>query len=299
MRLVFVLVTTLALHGIAGAACPPAGGTRSQLLELRTAKWEVADNARRQSLALGMLDCLADPDPVLRDEIAFEALSTWLRAGKLDAVTVDAIRTRELAVLANSDGDSAGFAQPFAALVLAEVARIDRIKPILGDPQRAELVRAGTRYLSSVRDYRGFDEKQGWRHGVAHASDLMMQLALNPALGKTAQQQILAAVAAQLSAAGAQSPAVFFHYGEGERLMRPVFYLARRGELDAPDWAAWCAGLVPPAAERAAITQASLARRHNLQGFLMPLYVSLNESKDVAQRERLLPAVKKALEQLD
>ena len=31
----------------------------------------------------------------------------------------------------------------------------------------------------------------------------------------------------------------------------------------------------------------------------MPLYVSLNESKDVAQRERLLPAVKKALEQLD
>lgn len=299
MRLVLVFATTLALHGIAGAACPPAGSTRSQLLELRTAKWEVADNARRQSLALGLLDCLADPDPILRDDVAFEALSTWLRADKLDAVTVDAIRTRALTLLAKSDADGAGFAQPFAALVLAEVARVDRIKPILGEPQRAELVGAGTRYLSNVRDYRGFDEKQGWRHGVAHASDLMMQLALNPALGKAAQQQILAAVAAQLTAAGAQSPAVFFHYGEGERLMRPVFYLARRGELDAPDWAAWCAGLALPAAERAATTQASLAHRHNLQGFLMPLYVSLNESKDAAQRERLLPAVKKALKQFD
>lgn len=297
MRLVFVLATILALHGIAGAACPPAGDTRAQLLELRTAKWEVADNARRQALALGLLACLADPDPILRDDIAFEALSTWLRGDKLDAVTIDAIRTRALTLLAKADG--AGFAQPFAALVLAEVARVDRIKPILGEPQRAELVGAGTRYLSNVRDYRGFDEKQGWRHGVAHASDLMMQLALNPALGKAAQQQILAAVAAQLTAAGAQSPAVFFHYGEGERLMRPVFYLARRGELDAPDWATWCAGLALPAAERAATTQASLAHRHNLQGFLMPLYVSLNESKDVAQRERLLPAVKKALEQFD
>lgn len=297
MRLVFAIAATLALHGIAGAACPPAGTSRAQLLELRPAKWEVADNARRQALALGMLDCLGDPDPILRDEIAFDSLSAWMRGQKLEPATVDRIRRSQLAALDKPDG--AGFAQPFAALVLAEVARIDRIKPILGEPQRAELVAAGTRYLSNVRDYRGFDEKQGWRHGVAHASDLMMQLALNPALGKAAQQQILAAVAAQLTAAGAQSPAVFFHYGEGERLMRPVFYLARRGELDAPDWAAWCAGLALPAAERAATTQASLAHRHNLQGFLMPLYVSLNESKDVAQRERLLPAVKKALEQLD
>ena len=297
MRLVLVLATTLALHGIAGAACPPAGTSRAQLLELRPAKWEVADNARRQALALGMLDCLGDPDPILRDEIAFDSLSAWMRGQKLEPATVDRIRRSQLAAL--DKPDAAGFVQPFAALLLAEVARVDRIKPILGEPQRAELVGAGTRYLSNVRDYRGFDEKQGWRHGVAHASDLMMQLALNPALGKAAQQQILAAVAAQLSAAGAQTPAVFFHYGEGERLMRPVFYLARRGELDAADWAAWCAGLALPAAERAATTQASLAHRHNLQGFLMPLYVSLNESKDVAQRERLLPAVKKALEQLD
>jgi hypothetical protein len=38
----------------------------------------------RATLALGLLDCLKDPDPVLRDQVAFEAWSAWLRGKKLD-----------------------------------------------------------------------------------------------------------------------------------------------------------------------------------------------------------------------
>ena len=71
-------------------------------------------------------------------------------------------------------------------------------------------LQAGAHYLATVRDYRGYDEQQGWRHGVVHAADMMMQLALNGALVKQDP--------AQLTAAGAQSPPQFFHYGEGERL---------------------------------------------------------------------------------
>ena len=89
------------------------------------------------------------------------------------------------------------------------MARTDRIKPYLSEAERAELIQAGTAYLSAVRDYRGYDDKEGWRHGVAHAADLMMQLSLNPTLGKKDRQLILSAVAAQLSAAGAHSPAHF------------------------------------------------------------------------------------------
>ncbi len=117
---------------------------------------------------------------------------------------------------------------------------------------------------------------------------------MNPALAKTDHQAILGAVAAQLRAAGAQ--AHFFHYGEGERLMAPVFYLARRTTLEAADWDAWFAALAPA---KAAQSQASLAHRHNLKSFLYPLYASLAESKDEAQRARMLPFVTKALKQLD
>ena len=297
MRILLSLIGALAVHGNVAAACPPAGASRAQLAELRAAKWEVADNAKRQALALGMLDCLADPDPVLRDDVAFESLASWMRAQKLEPATLRSVRTTQLAALKKPD--AAGFAQPFAALVLAEIARTDRVKPYLTDAERAELVQGGTAYLTAVRDYRGYDEQQGWRHGVAHAADMMLQLSLNPALGKRAHQLILSAVAAQLSAAGAHSPAQFFQYGEGERLMAPVFYLARRSELDAAEWDAWFGALAISPADRPVTTQAVLARRHNLKSFLMPLYVSLSESKDEAQRARVLPYVTKALRQLD
>ncbi|MGH8855354.1 MAG: DUF2785 domain-containing protein [Telluria sp.] len=296
MRTLSTFIGIFFVHGIAAAACPPDGTSRVQLLELRTAKWEVADDARRQALALGMLDCLAAPDPVLRDDIAFTALSSWMRAQKLDAATLGRVRSSQLAALGKPD--AAGFSQPFAALVMAEVARTDRIKPWMTEAERAELVQAGTSYLAGLRDYRGFDEHEGWRHGVVHAADLMLQLSLNPVLVKREQQLILAAVAAQLAAAGTQSPAHFFRYGEGERLMSPVFYLARRAELDAGDWNAWFGALAAAPAGATAATQASLAHRHNLKSFLMPLALALGDSKDEAQRARALAPARKALAQL-
>lgn len=295
MRILLPLSACLLVHASALAACPPSGLTRPQLAELRAAKWEVADHARRQVLATGMLDCLADPDPTLRDEAAFEALQTWMRGARLDMPTMQAMRAALLARLQAKDPN--GFGQPFAALVLAEVVRADRIKPFMTDEERAALVAAGTQWLAGVRDYRGFDAKEGWRHAVAHGADLMLQLAVHPALSKAQQGAILAALAAQLHAPGAQAAPHAYRYGEGERLMAPVFYLARRSALDAADWETWFAALPAPA--KGAAGEAVLAHRHNLKSFLLPLYVNLAESKDLAQRERVLPFVTKALRQLD
>ena len=220
MRL-FVLVLTGGLFlNSASAACLPGGMPRNELLALKAAKWQVPDDARRQQLALGMVYCLADPDPVLRDEIGFEALSAWMRGDKLTTATVQSLRTILLPRLAAADPQ--GVIRPFAALTLAEVARRDRLKPYLSSAERQELLTAAAAYLSGVRDYRGYDEQSGWRHGVAHGADLMLQLALNPALGKPAHETILAAIASQVL------PAHSYIYGEGERLMAPVFYLARQ-----------------------------------------------------------------------
>ncbi|MDL2358310.1 MAG: DUF2785 domain-containing protein [Pseudomonadota bacterium] len=283
------IVVALALFGAqASAACPPAGDMRA----LKSAQWVVDDPAARQVLALGMLDCLADPDPVLRDDIGFESLQTWMRTDKLDPATVRTVRTILLGRLQTPD--ARGFAQPFAALGLAEVARRDRRQAFLTTDERAELVRAACAYLAGLRDYRGFDPREGWRHGVAHGADLMLQLSLNALLDKAAHQAMLAAIGSQVVAAGAH----FYIYGEGERLMAPVFYLARRDTLSAAEWDAWLARVIGATATPPERTQAPLARRHNLLGFLLPLYASLSESEDTAQRARLLPVVQKWLKRL-
>jgi hypothetical protein len=151
-------------------------------------------------------------------------------------------------------------------------------------------------YLAGVRDYRGFDAKDGWRHGVAHGADWAMQLSLNTALNKAQLDRLLDAVAAQVLPPGDHS----YVYGEGQRLMAPVFYIAKRGLHDSAFWTNWFAHITSAAAlpEGQAFTAASLARAHNAREFIWPLYTSVQETPDAAQRERLLPGLKAAVRAL-
>ena len=131
----------------------------------------------RASIAM-LADCLSAPDPALRDDLAFSTLQRRLRAGALSAGELRALRERLSATLDAPDPD--GVARPFAALALAEVARTDRIAPWMTDDERMAMVARAADFLSSIDDYRGFSDRDGWRHGVAHGADWALQLALNP-----------------------------------------------------------------------------------------------------------------------
>lgn len=276
---------------LAHAACPPAGHDRASLQALKAMRFEVADDAARMRLAHGLLACLGDPDPLLRDGIAYEALAHWMRAKQVDADGLRGLRDRLLAMLATED--PLGFRRPFAALVLAEVARTDRIAPWMAQSERAAMVEAAARYVESVRDYRGFDAKAGWRHGVAHGADWLMQLALNPALERAQLERILAAVATQAVPDAAHA----YVFGEPGRLVRPVLFAAARGVVPAASWQAWLDALVQRLGPPAYTDPAWLARRHDLVAFLQALYVATDRSDDAAVRA-LKPAVAGALEKL-
>src|SRR6185295_2119025 len=78
--------------GIAVAACPPATTDRAALEALARAQWNLDDDRRRQALAVDLLDCLASPDPTLRDELAFAAIQHWSRGRQLAPATLQTIR---------------------------------------------------------------------------------------------------------------------------------------------------------------------------------------------------------------
>ena len=143
-----------------------------------------------------------------------------------------------------------------------------------------------------MQDYRGFDDKQGWRHGVAHGADWLMQLALNPALDRAQAGRILAAVATQAVPESAHA----YVFGEQGRLVRPVVAVARHGLLTDADWATWFASL-PPRMGEAELAYADsdwLARRHDLMTFFTSLYLEADQSSDERIRA-LKPAVVAAL----
>ena len=289
MRILLVLALWLS-WSCAFAACPPAGQDRASLQALKAAKFALPDAASRNALAAGLLDCLGDPDPALRDGIAYEALSTWMRAGAFDAGELRKLRDGLYARLDGDDVD--GFRKPFAALVLSEVARSDRVAPWMTSDERAAMVERASIYLESVRDYRGYENGAGWRHGVAHGADWAMQLALNPALDRAQLERLLAAVASQVMAADGHA----YVFGEGERLARPVLYAAQRGLIDDAAWKAWFtalpAKLGPPQADYGDATW--LARRHDLVQFLEDAYASADLSQDPAIAA-LKPAIAAAI----
>jgi hypothetical protein len=280
------------------AACPPDGWPRERLVELKAAQWKLDDAARRNALARSLADCLSDRDPLLRDGIAFEALSAWMRGSALEAATMRALLETLQPLLLEGRPDPDGFARPFAALTLSEIARADRVAPFLSTAERDALVAAAAGYESNVRDYRGFDDRDGWRHGVAHGADLLLQLALNPGTGEAHHRRMLAAIASQVSPDGGHA----YVFGEPERLARPVLFIARRGTVDGASWVAWMRSVAGPGPfgewSRAVESRAGLARRHNVAAFVLALYASLRESSDGAAKELLLPPVIEALHAL-
>ena len=276
----------------AGGDCDAGEPARARWQALKAAGFTLDDAGSRQAEAMALAACLGHPDPSLRDGLAYEALATWLRADALDADTRR--RLRDVLLPGLRDADPPGFRAPFAALVLAEVARTDRVSPWLSAGEREALVDAATTYVAGVRDYRGFIDGEGWRHGLAHGADFLMQLALNPALERGSLDAILEAVSSQAAPPGAPAHV----HGEAERLVRPVLFVLRRGLHDDADWAAWVRRVADPAplpAWSAAYgAEATLARRHNLRAFLLALHVALAESGDPALAARTGP-VREAL----
>lgn len=228
------------------------------------------------SLASSLIDCLRSPYPQTRDGFAYEALAHWMREGAFDGKQLRELRGRLMAMLAAPDPQ--GFARPFAALTLAEVARTDRIVPWMEARERAAMVEAAAAFLESVDDYRGYDPRQGWRHGVAHGADWAMQLALNPALERDQLDRLLAAVARQAVPASGHA----YVFGEPERLARPVLYAAKRGLHSEAEWTAWFAALTAKLGDPALAWKdpAWLGRRHDLLAFLLMLYAQSDLSED-------------------
>jgi len=274
-RFALTAIAALALGGCAtGQAqapnCPPAGYDRARLDALKAVEWRIDDEPAREAFALALPPCLASPDPALRDGVAFEALSHLLRDRQLSISAQTALVRDVLPRLESAD--PRGFEQPFAALVLSELVRAERLNPHFTDGMRADVLERSLRYFTRVRDYRGFDEREGWRHGVAHGADLMLQLSVSQSTTREDLLRIRDAVASQVAPEGH-----FYIYGESERLARPILFMAQRGLITEAEWTRWFARF--PGREDPFASQAGLAWRHNTNAFLQTVWLNAKLSQ--------------------
>lgn len=261
-------------------ACSPLSMDRADLEALKAGGFRIDEKKDRERFARELVDCLGDPDPAVRDGLAYEGLVTLLRGGALDAGAMKDLHARLTASL-RAAPDPGGFRRPFAALALAEIARADRISPFLSEKARTSFVADAAAYMISIGDYRGFVDGEGWRHGVAHGADWLMQLALNPRIGRAELDLIEGAIAAQV-APGAHA----YIHGESARLARPLLLAARREEMAGRDWADYFRMLSDPAPladwNSAFGSEEGLTRLHNLKAFLAAAHFGATTSGEAA-----------------
>lgn len=284
-----ILLTTgivAALMSPAGAqrySCPPDGWSLTRLEALKNDGFRIADAFQRHDLAIALTACLGHPKPELRDGIAFGALASWMRGGQLDLATVRTIRADLLKALARTDPE--GFSASFSALALSEVARTDRLQPWMSAEERDDLVRGAAMFLAKVNDYRAFSEADGFRHAVAHGADLVLQLALNPAVGKTQIDHMMLAVAAQVAPPGT----IAYWAGEPDRLARAILFIAQRKLHSDAEWQSFFGEITNPhplPSWRASFSsEAGIKKRHNVRAFLLSVYATSSTTDDPGIRQ--------------
>ncbi|NNC37536.1 MAG: DUF2785 domain-containing protein [Hyphomonadaceae bacterium] len=282
--------------GGAASSCLSGEYTHQELQDFKQSKFAGLTGEEVNNIALSFTDCIGNPDPEIRDGLVFESLSHLIRENKLTSETMKRLNTVMLEAL-NGPEDPGGYLKPFAALDLSELVRADRIDPYLTDLQRAELVSATVAYMTGISDYRGYDDEEGWRHGVAHTSDLVLQFVLNDQIIEPQLRALREAIAEQVVPEGGHT----YIHGESERLARPILYMARRGTFKQDEWNTWFANFADPApfAEWGEIykSEKGLAKLHNTKAFLNAVYInaSLSQNENI---NRLATSSLEALKKL-
>ena len=120
----------------------------------------VPEGADHDGLAQELAEALADPNPEVRDGSAYSVLANWVERGVLDR------QLRWLGdLMADRFADPRVQARTFAPLVLSWVINRGGF-----EERWAQVFEQW--YLAET-DLRGYDERLGWLHAVAHGADLL------------------------------------------------------------------------------------------------------------------------------
>lgn len=266
------------------AAAMGCSDTQLALQYWRPIKEQIAtSNAAASELSLELISCLGSPNAELRDEIAYELFTYWLRNDALSHET-RLLMLSELSERMNDTRIESSLSRSFSALILAELMRADGQTSFMSEAQRGALLESTIAAIKNEYDYRGLDDEIGWVHPVAHMSDLLWRFALHPETNSRQAHQILNGVEARVAPTETS-----YRFNESDRLARVVSTLIQRANITDDEADLWLEQFATPksleAWSDAFRSSADMAELHNTKQFLRALSDQL-ESTDVGEKTR-------------
>ncbi|MEX0429485.1 DUF2785 domain-containing protein [Nocardioides sp. DS6] len=217
---------------------------------------------------------LGDPDPQLRDALAYPTLTTWIARGVYDDLLSglgDGMAAGLTVDLGETDTDTV-FRRSFSALVLGACIARDNSRPLVAGGKILEWGDRIATWLLRERDLRGFVPGKGWAHAMAHGADALGSLAASPHLSTPELTVVLDVVADRILA---RSDTVLVH-GEPDRLASATVAVLRRNLVPLSVLEPWVnrIGAVAATPSTAAGRDPYLVTA-NAESFLRALYLQL------------------------
>ena len=215
---------------------------------------------------------LGDPDPDVRDGIAYPMLATWIERGVYDDLLpgLGDGMAGGLTVGLGSSGDDTVFRRSFSVLVLAECVGRDTQRALVTREQVLDWGDRIATWLLRERDLRGYVPGQGWAHAVAHGADALGRLAASPHFGKPELTVVLDVIADRLLA----RTDALFTAREPDRLALATMTVLRRGIVPLSIVEPWVNRIAAAAASRPRSGDPYLASG-NAEAFLRALHLQL------------------------
>jgi hypothetical protein len=234
---------------------------------------KVPDDRPLAELTSELTAMLGDPDPAVRDGIAYPTLATWVAEGVYDELLeglADGIATGLTIGLGDEATDTV-FRRSFSVLVLADCIERDNREHLV--PPTA-MVSWGDRVASwfvRERDLRGWVPGKGWAHAAAHGADALAALAASEAMGRMELTVLLDVVADRLLLPTGH----FLTHGETDRLARATMRILRRDLVGLDVLEPWLARLAQNARPHGLGEADPFLVAGNVQSYLRSLHLQL------------------------
>lgn len=255
------------------------GVTSGYWERVRASGFRLPEDRPLDDLTTDLVRMLGDPDPDVRDGLAYPVLITWIGEGVYDDLLTgfgDGIAEGLFTGL-GEDGTDSVLRRSFSASLLAETVKRDHVARVVHSDAIFRWGDRAASWLVRERDLRGYVDGRGWAHAIAHGADLMAALARSQHFTKLELTVLLDVVADRLL-----TPTAYrFVHGEDDRLAFAVMTVLHRNlitiELLEPWIERLAAALVRPERDEGELTAPEWPTpvAFNTASFLRELHLQL------------------------
>lgn len=254
--------------------------------------FKLEENADVSLLLPDMLQYIGSTDSVLRDDLIYSALASWILEYRL--INPEILRDLAMQVITDDHifyrigevGTDSVFRRSFSMLLLPLILIYHRSQPFLSKEEIYRIKDALLRYEKEEKDHRGFVEVKGWAHSAAHYADALDDLARCGEMDASDLREILLTVASMLSR---QDWA--YCWGEDDRFATVILAVLGRQLLSNEELEEWIRNL-SESALAVTVHPQKMILRSNIKNFLQSLYFRVQWEFPA---HAILPTVERAL----